>query len=98
MKQRLDALEGLEKLLVKDAERLSREARKLNLNALELEDFSFELAEAEKMRAELTMKAGAIVVAPDERTRKIKFLGLACGGAVALVPRVKSPTEAATAA
>lgn len=57
MKQRLSYLEDYEKFLAKDCERLSREAKQMNLTALDLEDFNHDLAEADGMRATLVKRA-----------------------------------------
>jgi capsular exopolysaccharide synthesis family protein len=59
---RLPHLESLEKLLVKDCERLSREAKELNLANLDLEDFKLELNEADKMRHALSDRAEMLAV------------------------------------
>jgi uncharacterized protein involved in exopolysaccharide biosynthesis len=101
--QRLASLQALEKLLVKDCERLSREAKEIKLAALDLEDFKVELDEADKMRAALLNKAEvlsiesqapprisrldqeAIVVAPDDRPRRLLFSAIAGVGAVGFV-------------
>jgi exosortase len=62
MKQRLNELEGLEKLTLLEVERLNRIAKAKNLEALSLEDFSDELAEADSMRASLVKKAEVLAI------------------------------------
>jgi len=72
MRQRLAQLEGLEKLTIKDIQRLNREASPSNRLDINLEDFNKELAEADAMRASLSKKAELLLIeslAPPRVTR-----------------------------
>jgi capsular exopolysaccharide synthesis family protein len=62
MKQRLAELEGLERLTFQEVERLNRIAQAKNLDALSLENFNDELAEADSMRSSLVKKAEMLAI------------------------------------
>jgi succinoglycan biosynthesis transport protein ExoP len=69
LRQRVNYLENLEKLLAKDCERLDKEAKQLHVKALDLEDFKYELDEAEAMYKTLSNRAEALAVELDAPSR-----------------------------
>jgi capsular exopolysaccharide synthesis family protein len=69
LRQRVQYLENLEKLLVKDCERLNRESKELHQKALDLEDFKNDLDEAEAMYKTISKQAEALAIEMDAPSR-----------------------------
>ena len=73
LKFRLVTLENLEKVEIKDCDRLSREAKQLNVRALDLEDFKSEIDQAESMVTFLNKKVETMAVEEEAPPRIVRL-------------------------
>jgi succinoglycan biosynthesis transport protein ExoP len=69
LRQRIQYMENLEKLLVKDCERLNRESKQLHQRALDLEDFKYDLDEAEAMYKTINERAEKLTIEMEAPSR-----------------------------